>query len=136
MTFAAGEEANTFLSYINVRVNEVLLAPDGVGSQRAQYASVSFALNDNFIPNPGTGLVPKTSVQVGSGDLRSGIAWVQSCEQPVPEQFTALIYQPCGPSIPMCLASNISDRYLPSLPAFSSPVHNPSDHHRRGCAGS
>ena len=139
VTFAAGTEANTFLSYINVRANEVVLASAGdrsQESQRAQYASVSFALNENFAPNTGTGLVPKTSVQVGVGNVKTGVTWVHSCEQPVSEQFATLISQPCGPSVPMCSASDISDRFLPSVPACSSPLHTPSDCHRRGCAGS
>jgi hypothetical protein len=114
VTFAAGTEANTFLSYINVRANEVLGALDF--SQRAQYASVSFALNENFAPNTGTGLVPKTSIQVGVGASKSGVTWVSSCEQSTSAQFTTLISQPCGPSVPMCLASNISDRYFPIFP--------------------
>ena len=108
MTFAAGTEANTFLSYINVRANEVLNPLDE--SQRAQYAAVSFALNDNFAPNTGTGLVPAASVRVGVGASPAGVAWTTSCQQPVSAQFAALISQPCGPSVPMCLASNISDR--------------------------
>ena len=120
MTYAAGSVANTFLSFINVQANEVLDAADN--SQRAQYASVSFALNGDFIPNTETGLVPKTSILVGTGVSLAEVSLVSSCEQSISTQFLALIAQPCGPSIRMCLASNISDRYVFPTYTLSEPV--------------
>ena len=104
-----------------MQVNEVLDAADN--SQRAQYASVSFALNSDFIPNTETGLVPKASILVGTGVSLAEVSWVSSCEQSMSTQFLALIAQPCGPSIPMCLASNISDRYL--FPTYSLSQYPP-----------
>ena len=114
VTYAAGSDYNTFLSYIDVKANEVLDAADN--SQRAQYVSVSFALNGEFTANTGTGLIPKTSIMVGAGSSSAEVSWVSSCVESISTQFLALIAQPCGPSLSMCLASNISDRSSAACP--------------------
>ncbi len=108
---ASGTAAHTFLSYISVRVHEVLDAADPV--QRSQYAAVSFALNDDFWPNLATGLIPATSVRVGIGASTVSTNWTSSCVRAVPPQFSARLMQPCGPAVAMCSPSpaiSLTDR--------------------------
>jgi N-acetylneuraminic acid mutarotase len=115
---ASGTTAQTFLSYINVRINEVLDAADP--AQRSQYATVSFALNDNFVPNAATGLVPPSSVRVGIGASRTTANWTSSCIRAVSPQFAARLSQPCGPAVAMCTSSpavGLADRYETCCPA-------------------
>jgi len=131
VTYIAGTEANTFLTYIDVKTNEVLSPYNNTSG--AQYAAVSFALRGGFSPNLGTGLVPKSSVQVGIGASLTGVTWISSCEQPISAQYVALIEQPCGPSVIMCSAS-MSDRYrhialLPQVvcsPACLTSIQKPT----------
>ena len=103
---ASGTGASTFLSYINVRVNDV--ADDADPAWRSQYAAVSFALSDDFWPNAATGLIPAASVRVGIGASEASANWTSPCEQPVSPQFAARLLQPCGPAVPMCASSPIA----------------------------
>ncbi len=107
----SGTDAHTFLSYINVRVNEVLDAADP--TQRSQYAAVSFALNDDFSPNAATGLIPAASIRVSVGSSKESANWTSSCNRAVPIQFAARLLQSCGPSVAMCTPSpaiSLTDR--------------------------
>ena len=113
---SVGTDANTFLSYIDVRANEVLGTADP--TQRSQYAAVSFALNDAFTPNAITGLVPLTSVRVGFGLTRADATWSSPCEAPVSTQFASMLAQSCGPAVNMCTPSpavSLADRCEPFL---------------------
>ena len=108
---AAGTDAQTFLSYISLRVNEVLDAADP--AQRSQYAAVSFALNDNFQPNADTGLIPAASIRVGAGASRASANWTSPCDRAVSPQFAARLSQPCGPAVAVCSAGaavSLADR--------------------------
>ena len=104
---AYGHDAYTFLSFINVQINEVL--DETNPSLQSQYATVSFVLNDNYSPNPSTQMIPPTSVLVGYGSSEGTASWVQSCEQPVSAQFAARLSQACGPSVAMCASSPTMD---------------------------
>ncbi len=107
----SGTAAHTFLSYIRVRVNEVLDSADP--TQRSQYAAVSFALNDDFWPNTATGLIPTTSVRVGVGASKASVNWTSSCARGVSPQFSTRLSQPCGPAVAMCMSSpaiSLADR--------------------------
>jgi hypothetical protein len=122
----SGTSAQTFLSYINVRVNEVLNAADP--AQRSQYVAVSFALNDNFTPNAATGLIPTASVRVGVGASKASANWTSSCDRAISPQFEARLSQPCGPAVVMCTpgpAISLTDRcsaHPVSRSRLASPV--------------
>jgi hypothetical protein len=110
----AGTVAQTFLSYISVRVSEVIDAADPAGSA-AQYASLSFALNDAFSPNPAIGVVPPASVRAGRGTTRADALMSAVCIAPPPPGFAALLAQPCGPRVATCVpspAATLADRFV------------------------
>ncbi len=122
--------AHTFLSYIGVRVHEVLDAADP--AQRSQYAAVSFALNADFQPNTATGLIPAASVRAGVGASRATANWTSPCQRSIAPQFAARMAQPCGPAVAMCspgAAVSLADRCVPGFaPETSSHLSPP---HRR-----
>jgi hypothetical protein len=129
---ASGTNAYTFLSYVNVRVHEVLDGLDPAG--RSQYAAVSFVLGAGFTPNADTGLVPAASVRVGMGPTKSQAAWASACRAPVPAAFSARMAQSCGPAVGMCGLSpafSLADRFVtvnvPLLSADGGALFNLSD---------
>jgi len=121
----SGTGALTFLSYINIRVNEVLDAADP--ALRSQYVAVSFALNDDFSPNAATGLIPASSVRVGIGASRASANWTSSCARAVSPQFAARLSQSCGPAVAMCTPSpdiSLTDRCCAQRPHPVSREHD------------
>ena len=110
---AYGNNAYTFLSYINVRINEVLDLTNP--SQRSQYAAVSFVLNDLYSPNPVTDLIPAASILIGYGASSQQASWTQACEQPVSAQYASRLSQTCGPTVMMCGSNptvDLADRFV------------------------
>jgi hypothetical protein len=134
----SGTAAHTFLSYINVRVNEVLDAADP--AQRSQYAAVTFALNDDFWPNPATGLIPATSVRIGVGASLASANWTSSCQRAVSPQFLARLSQACGPAVAMCTPSpaiSLTDRCRePRPPPACRLAIHPASRTSRACGDS
>ncbi len=128
----AAAAAHTFLSYIGVRVHEVLDAADP--ALRSQYAAVSFALNADFQPNAATGLIPVASVRVGVGASQATANWTSPCQRALAPQFAARLAQPCGPAIAICTPSaafSLVDRCVPG--SAQAPQCNPR---RKSSAGS
>jgi hypothetical protein len=111
---AGGAVSQTFLSYISVRVSEVVDAADPAGAA-AQYATVSFALNDAFAPSPSAGVVPLASVRAGRGTTRADAAMAPACTAAPPARFAALLAQSCGPRVATCApapATALADRFV------------------------
>ena len=129
---ASGTDAYTFLSYVNVRVNQVL---DGLDpSKMSQYAAVSFVLAAGVLPNTNTGLIPPTSVRVGKGPSKAQAVFSNACQGTIPTAFSSRLAQSCGPAVGMCLPSpavTVSSRFvsinIPLMAADGSALFNTSD---------
>jgi hypothetical protein len=136
-----GENAYTFLSYVNLRLVTVYQSDvdfangdsDYEESQRTQrqstaghadYVQVTFTLNDDkYSPNRNTGLIPLNSVRAGQGTFASNTDMIHKCLEydgvrgyPSPASwrgdFDDKIGQTCGPQAQMCQNPyNIPDQF-------------------------